>query len=51
MPHIRPVGYCGCRFRQFLLPKEEIELLEGYKQQLQREIEGVENRIKELKRK
>ncbi|MBS7627197.1 DUF5320 domain-containing protein [Candidatus Bathyarchaeota archaeon] len=51
MPHTRSVGYCGCRFRQFLSPKEEVELLEGYKEQLRSEIAGVEERIKELKQK
>ncbi len=44
------IGHCGCRFRQFLSPKEEIERLEDYKEQLQKEIAGVENRIKELKK-
>lgn len=51
MPHIRSVGYCGCRFRQFLSVKEEVELLEGYRDQLQKEIAGVEERLKELKKK
>jgi hypothetical protein len=45
---MRRIGYCGCRFRQFLSSKEEVELLEGYKEQLQREIAGVDGRIKEL---
>jgi hypothetical protein len=49
--HMRSVGYCGCRFRRFLSPQEEIERLEGYRDQLQREIAGVEHRINELKRK
>lgn len=43
------VRYCGCGFRQFLTPKEEIERLEEYNKQLQKEIEGIEKRKKELK--
>jgi len=46
---MRRIGYCGCRFRQFLSPEEEVERLESYKEQLRKEISGVESRIKELK--
>jgi len=47
----REIRYCGCGcgFRQFLTPEEEIERLENYKKQLRKEIEGVEKRVKELK--
>ncbi len=44
-------GRCGCRFRQFLSSEEEVESLEGYRNELQREIAGVERRIEELNRK
>lgn len=40
---------CGCWFRQFLTPEEEIKMLEDYKRQLRREIAGVERRARELK--
>jgi len=48
---MRGISYCGCGFRQFLSAEEEVELLEGYRNQLQKEMAGVEERIKELKRK
>ncbi len=48
--HMSGMGYCGCRFRRFYSPEEEAERLERYKEQLQKEIAGVELRIKELKR-
>jgi len=48
---MRRIDYCGCRFRQFLSPEEEVELLEGYRDQLRKEIVGVEKRINELKKK
>jgi hypothetical protein len=48
---MRRAGYCGCRFRQFLSPEEEVEHLENYKEQLKKEVVGVENRMKELKEK
>lgn len=47
---MKRMGYCGCRFRQFLSPEEEIELLEGYREQLRKEIVGVEKKIDELKK-
>lgn len=40
---------CGCGLRRFFTPEEEIEILEDYKKQLQREIVGVEKRIEDLK--
>lgn len=48
---MRGIGHRGCKFRQFLSPKEEIELLEEYEKELQREIAGVDGRIKELREK
>ncbi len=42
---------CGCdrdsSFRRFSTREEELESLESYKDQLQRELAGVEQRIKE----
>jgi len=47
---------CGCcgwgsgpGFRQFFSAQEEREYLESYKEQLQKELAGVEERIKEPK--
>ncbi len=40
---------CGCDFRKFLSKDEEIEMLEQYKKQLQGELKGVDEKIKELK--
>ncbi len=40
---------CGCGFRQFWTPEEEIKQLEGYRGQLEKEIAGVKRRIAELK--
>jgi len=46
-------GCCGCGcgsfFRRFISGKEEQEMLEGYRDQLKKELAGVEERIKELK--
>lgn len=45
-------GCCGCgcapSFRRFFSPKEEQECLEAYREQLSKELAGVEERIKEL---
>lgn len=45
-------GCCGCgcgpAFRRFFSSKEEIECLEGYRDQLKKELAGVEERITEL---
>ena len=45
-------GCCGCgcgpSFRRFFSAREERESLESYKDQLQKELAGVEERIKEL---
>lgn len=40
---------CGCGFRLFLTPEEEIEQLEDYRKQLEKEIAGVKRRIEELR--
>lgn len=46
-------GCCGCgcgpAFRRFFSSQEQRECLESYKDQLQKELAGVEERIKELK--
>lgn len=45
-------GCCGCGcgsfFRRFISGKEEQEMLEGYRDQLKKELEGVEECIQEL---
>ena len=40
---------CGPGFRRFFSSKEEQEWLEGYRDQLKKEIAGVEERIKQIK--
>ncbi len=46
-------GCCGCGcgpgFRRYFSTQEERECLESYKDQLQKELAGVEERIKECK--
>lgn len=46
-------GCCGCGcgtfFRRFISAKEEQERLEEYRDQLKKELAGVEERIQELK--
>jgi hypothetical protein len=46
-------GCCGCgcspAFRQFFSSQEELECLVTYKNQLQKELAGVDERIKERK--
>jgi len=48
-------GCCGCGcgtlFRRFISAKEEEERLEEYREQLKKELEGLEECIQELKRK
>jgi uncharacterized protein (DUF983 family) len=48
-------GCCGCGrgpfFRRFITAKEEEERLGEYKEQLKKELEGIEEHIQELKRK
>jgi len=43
-------GCCGSSYtgRCFLTKEEKIQLLRGYHQDLKREVQGVEERIKEL---
>ena len=47
MPHTN----CGCMpgHRYFLSREEEIELLEEYKKELEKEMSGVERKLRELK--
>lgn len=40
---------CGSSFRRFFSSKEEQECLETYKDQLKKELDGVEERIQRLK--
>ena len=40
---------CGPSFRQFYSSKEERERLESYTDELKKELEGVEERLSELK--
>ena len=42
-----PGGFMG--WRRFITPAEEMEGLVNYKEQLQKELAGVEARLKELK--
>lgn len=49
-------GSCGCccsgpSFRRFFSTKEEEERLEDYRDQLKKELAGLEERLKELKEK
>ena len=45
-------GCCGCGCggfsRRFISAEEELERLEGYRDQLKKELKGVEERIQEL---
>ncbi len=43
-------GYCGASFKgsSFLTREEIVEILKEYKQDLERESRGIEERIKEL---
>ena len=40
---------CCCSPRRFFTKEEEIEMLEDYKDQLKKELEGVDRKIKEMK--
>ena len=59
-PSQRPMGVAGCTcgccgcgcgqgFRRFFSRKEELECVENYRDQLKKELAGVEERIKESK--
>lgn len=39
---------CGPQFRRFMTSKEQQEMLEEYKEQLDKELTGVKERIDEL---
>jgi len=44
--------YCGCGcfgMRRFVTSEEQAEILENYKKQLQKELTGVEEKIKQIK--
>ncbi len=42
---------CGVLFRRFISAKEKQERLEDYKEELKKELAGIEERIQELKAK
>lgn len=48
-------GCCGCGcgpfFRRFVSREEEIERMEKYRDQLKRELQGAEERIRDLRSK
>ncbi len=44
---------CGCtgfgnEMRRFLTKEEKVEILKGYREELQKEVKAVEERIKDL---
>ena len=41
---------CGSGGRRFLSRKEKVEMLEEYRNSLKKELEGVEEELKELQR-
>jgi prefoldin subunit 5 len=45
-------GNCGCGYgmRSFLTKDEKLEILKEYKERLEKEAEGVKERIKELEK-
>ncbi len=43
-------GCCGGEIRSFLTKQEKLELLKEYKESLEKEIQGITERIKELQK-
>ncbi len=43
-------GYCSPAGRSFLTKEEKIEMLQGYKEELENEAKGVAERIDQLKK-
>ena len=43
-------SYSGCTPRNFLTREEKVEMLEEYRQSLEKEAQAVSERIKDLKR-
>lgn len=48
-------GMCGCggdyeEVRNFLTKQEKIEILKEYKESLEKEVKGIDERIKELQK-
>lgn len=41
-------GYSGSDYRNFLTREEKVEMLKEYKEDLEKEIEGISERIREL---
>lgn len=48
--HASSHGMCRCHERRYLSRKERIGVLEEYRESLKRELEGVEEELKEIKR-
>ncbi|MBU0530389.1 MAG: hypothetical protein ABIH52_00885 [Candidatus Aenigmatarchaeota archaeon] len=44
------MGHGCCTYRQFITKDEKIEMLKEYKEYLEKESKGVEERIKELEK-
>ena len=42
---------CGPHFRRFMTGEEERKMLEEYREELEKELTGVQERIQELKKK
>lgn len=49
-PNPVPLHEGCCHGRRFLSRKERIEMLEGYREALKQELEGVEEALEELRR-
>jgi len=47
--HSEAHGTCCCLERKFLSKKERIEMLEGYRESLKCELDGVDEKLKALK--
>jgi len=47
--HSEAHGTCGCGERKFLSKKERIEMLEEYRESLRCELDGVDEKLKDLK--
>jgi prefoldin subunit 5 len=43
-------GKCGCGPRSFMTKEEKIEMLKEYKEELEKEAQGVKERIEELQK-
>ncbi|MBI2658975.1 DUF5320 domain-containing protein [Candidatus Woesearchaeota archaeon] len=43
-------GSCGCGSRSFFTKEEQVEMLENYKESLEKEAKGVAERIKQMQK-